>query len=342
MKLTRRVLSISVLGLGCIAAAVPSFAAGTYPDRPIRLIVTSAPGSGLDLVARAISPDLGRVLKQSVVVENKAGAAGIPGTRDIVTSKPDGYTLGLVSSNHAINPSAHASLPYDTVKDITPITIIGSVPVVLTVPKNSPFHTMGDLLKAAKARPGAINFGSSGPGSALDIAGLMLEKKANIKLMHIPYRGGNALTTDLMSGQVQTAFLAISTAEAQIKAGTIRALAVSTAERVPSLPNVPTLNESGVAGYQYVPWIGLIGPAGLPAAVVKRLQAEVHHVIGLKEVRQQFAIQGFNPSGTSSRDFLNTLQNEIASTQELMGNPALARNDGQAATDARARKQAAR
>ncbi|TCT03399.1 Bug family tripartite tricarboxylate transporter substrate binding protein [Paralcaligenes ureilyticus] len=342
MKSNFRLLATCLLTLGCAVIVVPGMAAGSYPDHPIRLIVTSAPGSGLDLVARAIGPDLGAALKQSIVVENKAGAAGIPGTRDIVASKADGYTLGLVSSNHAINPSAHVSLPYDTIKDITPVTIIGTVPVVLTVPKSSPFRTLRDLLAAAKAKPGAINFGSSGPGSALDIAGLMLEKKAHIKLMHIPYRGGNALTTDLMSGQVQTAFLAISTAEAQIKAGTIRALAVSTLERLPSLPNVPTLNESGVAGYHYVPWIGLIGPAGLPASITKLLQAKVHQVIGLKKVKAQFAVQGFNPSGTSPQEFLTTLKSEMASTQELMGNPGLARNDGQARTDARANKQAAR
>ncbi|OWT55733.1 ABC transporter substrate-binding protein [Candidimonas nitroreducens] len=316
------------LALAGSTACIAAWAAGAYPNHPVRLIVTSAPGSGLDLVARAIAPDMGKTLKQSFVVENKAGAAGIPGTREIVNAAPDGYTLGLVSSNHAINPSMHADLPYDTVKDITAITLIGSVPLVLAVPAKSPYQTVRQLIEAAKAHPDKINFGSAGVGSALDVAGLMLEKMAHIKFMHIPYRGGNPLMTDLMSGQVATAFLAVSTAEAQIKAGTIRALATSSAQRLPSLPNVPTLAESGVAGYLYTPWIGLIGPAKLPAPVVQLLQATVHDVIALPGVKQQFAVQGFNPSGTSSAEFLDTLKQEIVSTRELMGERQTAKAGG--------------
>ena len=319
MKSIYRILTACALALAGGTTCISTQAADAYPNHPVRLIVTSAPGSGLDLVARAIAPDMGKKLKQSFVVENKAGAAGIPGTREIVASAPDGYTLGLVSSNHAINPSMHPDLPYDTVKDITAITLIGAVPLVLAVPANSPYKNVQDLIGAARAHPDKINFGSAGLGSALDVAGLMLEKMARIKFMHIPYRGGNPLMTDLMSGQVATAFLAVSTAEAQIKAGTIRALAVSSARRIPSLPAIPTLAESGVAGYHYAAWIGLIGPAKLPAHVAGLLQKTVHEVIALPDVRQQFAVQGFDPSGTSSAEFLETLEREIASTRELMG-----------------------
>lgn len=329
MKSTyHRIFMAGALVLASSAACVSARAAGAYPNHPVRLIVTSAPGSGLDLVARAIAPDMGKKLKQSFVVENKAGAAGIPGTREIVTAAPDGYTLGLVSSNHAINPSMHPDLPYDTVKDITAVTLIGSVPLVLAVPANSPYKTAQDLIQAAKAHPDKINFGSAGLGSALDVAGLMLEKMAHIKFMHIPYRGGNPLMTDLMSGQVATAFLAVSTAESQIKAGTIRALAVSSARRLPSLPAVPTLAESGVAGYHYAAWIGLIGPAKLPTQVVELLQSTVHDVIALPNVKKQFAVQGFDPSGTSSAEFLDTLKKEITSTRELMGKPQAAKTGG--------------
>jgi tripartite-type tricarboxylate transporter receptor subunit TctC len=190
-----------------------------------------------------------------MIVENLAGAAGIPGTRQLVSAKPDGYTLGIVSSNHAINPSLYKSLPYDTVKDITPISVIGTTPLVVVVAENSPYRTMGDLLKAAKEQPGKINYGSSGTGSVLHLAGELLKSKAGVDMMHIPYKGGNALITDVMSGQIQVAFLATPSVLAQVQAGKLRALAVSTPERVAILPNVPTLDEAGVKGYSYDAWI---------------------------------------------------------------------------------------
>jgi tripartite-type tricarboxylate transporter receptor subunit TctC len=304
-------------------AAVALVHAAPYPERPIRVVVTSSPGSGLDTVARTLSEDLGNALGQPIVVENKAGAAGIPGTREIVAAAPNGYTLGLISSNHAINPSLNKSLPYDSVKDLTAITLIGTVPVVLAVPANSPYKTVQDLVKAAKAKPSALNYGSSGSGSALHLATLLLETKAGIKMTHIPYKGGSALVTDLISGQIDAAFLAIPTAYAQIKAGTIKALGVSTKGRLALLPDTPSLQEAGVKDYEYVPWIGLIGPAGMDKDTVALLRKKVADVAALPKVKSAFDAQGFTPDVSSPEQFLDTIKRDIDLSATLIKQAAL-------------------
>lgn len=312
-----RLLASCALALGAVCAAAAASAAG-YPDRPIRLIVPTSPGSTADVVARVVAENLGKTLAQPMIVENLAGAAGIPGTRQLVSAKPDGYTLGIVSSNHAINPSLYKSLPYDSVKDITPISVIGTTPLVVVVADNSPYRTMGDLLKAAKEQPGKINYGSSGTGSVLHLAGELLKSKAGVDMMHIPYKGGNALITDVMSGQIQVAFLATPSVLAQVQAGKLRALAVSTPERLAILPNVPTLDEAGVKGYSYDAWISLIGPAGLPADVVQKLQAATRKTMQEPVVLKALSPQGFVAQGTTSEQAAQTLAAEITKSQTLV------------------------
>ncbi|WP_313690708.1 Bug family tripartite tricarboxylate transporter substrate binding protein [Achromobacter mucicolens] len=312
-----RLLASCALALGVLGAAPAASAAG-YPDHPIRLIVPTSPGSTADVVARVVAENLGKTLAQPMIVENLAGAAGIPGTRQLVSAKPDGYTLGIVSSNHAINPSLYKSLPYDTVKDITPISVIGTTPLVVVVAENSPYRTMGDLLKAAKEQPGKINYGSSGTGSVLHLAGELLKSKAGVDMMHIPYKGGNALITDVMSGQIQVAFLATPSVLAQVQAGKLRALAVSTPERLAILPNVPTLDEAGVKGYSYDAWISLIGPAGLPADVVQKLQAATRKTMQEPAVLKALSPQGFVAQGTSAVQAAQTLAAEITKSQTLV------------------------
>lgn len=312
-----RLLVSCALALGVLGAAPAASAAG-YPDRPIRLIVPTSPGSTADVVARVVAENLGKTLAQPMIVENLAGAAGIPGTRQLVSAKPDGYTLGIVSSNHAINPSLYKSLPYDSVKDITPISVIGTTPLVVVVAENSPYRTMGDLLKAAKEQPGKINYGSSGTGSVLHLAGELLKSKAGVDMMHIPYKGGNALITDVMSGQIQVAFLATPSVLAQVQAGKLRALAVSTPERLAILPNVPTLDEAGVKGYSYDAWISLIGPAGLPADVVQKLQAATRKTMQEPAVLKALSPQGFVAQGTTSEQAAQTLAAEITKSQTLV------------------------
>jgi len=312
-----RLLASCALALGAMCVAAAASAAG-YPDHPIRLIVPTSPGSTADVVARVVADNLGKTLAQPMIVENLAGAAGIPGTRQLVSAKPDGYTLGIVSSNHAINPSLYKSLPYDTVKDITPISVIGTTPLVVVVAENSPYKTMDDLLKAARAQPGKINYGSSGTGSVLHLAGELLKSKAGVDMMHIPYKGGNALITDVMSGQIQVAFLATPSVLAQVQAGKLRALAVSTPERLAILPNVPTLDEAGVKGYSYDAWISLIGPAGLPADIVQKLQAATHKTMQEPAVLKALSPQGFVSQGTTAEQAAQTLAAEITKSQTLV------------------------
>ncbi len=315
-----RLLASCALALGAVGllGAAPAASAAGYPDHPIRLIVPTSPGSTADVVARVVAENLGKTLAQPMIVENLAGAAGIPGTRQLVSAKPDGYTLGIVSSNHAINPSLYKSLPYDAVKDITPISVIGTTPLVVVVAENSPYKTVGDLLKAAREQPGKINYGSSGTGSVLHLAGELLKSKAGVDMMHIPYKGGNALITDVMSGQIQVAFLAIPSVVAQVQAGKLRALAVSTPERVGVLPDVPTLDEAGVKGYSYDAWISLIGPAGLPADVVQKLQAATRKTMQEPAVLKALSPQGFVAQGTSAEQAAQTLAAEIIKSQTLV------------------------
>lgn len=317
MTLTTRFLAGCTLALTAMLPTAYAQAAG-YPDRPIRLIVPTSPGSTADVVARVVAEHLGKTLSQPLIVENLAGAAGIPGTRQLVSAKPDGYTLAIVSSNHAINPSLYKSMPYDSVKDITPISVIGTTPLVMVVAENSPYRSVGDLLAAARAQPGKINYGSSGNGSVLHLAGELFKSKAGVNMMHIPYRGGNALITDVMSGQIQVAFLAVPSVLAQVQAGKLHALAVSTPERVAALPDVPTLDESGVKGYAYDAWISLIGPAKLPPDIVRTLQAATQRTMADPAVLKTLTPQGFVSQGSSTETAVQTLNAEITKSQALV------------------------
>ena len=317
MKITQSLAACALGAAALLTAAAPAAAAG-YPDRPIRLIVPTSPGSTADVVARVVADKLGQVLAQPLIVENLAGAAGIPGTRQLVSAKPDGYTLAMVSSNHAINPSLYKSMPYDTVRDITPLAVIGTTPLVVVVADNSPYRDIKALLAAARAQPGRINYGSSGTGSVLHLAGELLKSKAGVDMVHIPYRGGNALITDVMSGQIQTAFLAVPSVLAQIQAGKLRALAVSTPGRLAVLPDVPTLAESGVKDYAYDAWIALIGPAGMPPELVQKLQAATRQAMADAHLRKTLDPQGFVSLGGDSEQAARLLNDEISKTRSLV------------------------
>lgn len=312
-----RFLAGCVLALGTVSVAATATAAA-YPDHTIRLILPTSPGSTADVVARVVADSMGKTLGQTLVVENLSGAAGVPGTRQLVAAKPDGYTLAVVSSNHAINPNLHKSLPYDSVKDITPISIIGTTPLVMVVAENSPYRTIQDLLKAARNQPGTLNYGSAGTGSVLHLAGEMLKSKAKVDMVHIPYRGGSALVADVMSGQVHTAFLAVPSVLGQIKAGKLRALAVSTSKRLDALPDVPSLSEAGVQDYSYDAWIALIGPAGLPGDVVRKLQAATAKAMKDAAVLKALSPQGFVSNGSSTDEARSTIVDEIARSAELV------------------------
>ncbi|SOZ63095.1 conserved hypothetical protein; UPF0065 [Cupriavidus taiwanensis] len=279
------------------AQAVPAHA---QDGKPLRLIVPTQPGSQADAVARALSQPLGKQLGQSVVVENIAGAGGVPGTQQIVRAPKDGSTLGLISSNHVINPFIYKSLPYDALQDITPITVIGTLPLVLVVNPAVGAHNTRELLALLKSKPGELNYGSSGNGTVLHLAGQLLASEAKVDIRHVPYKGAGNYTTDLVGGQVQMGFLTVQAVLPLIKAGKLRALAVSTAQRVPALPEVPTLAESGVPRYSFDAWLAIVGPAGMPKPGVQNLQAKIQATLREREVQEQLSAQGLVVTGTGA------------------------------------------
>ncbi|SPK75244.1 conserved exported protein of unknown function (plasmid) [Cupriavidus taiwanensis] len=268
--------------------------------KPLRLIVPTQPGSQADAVARTLSQPMGRQLGQPVVVENIAGAGGVPGTQQIVRAPKDGSTLGLISSNHVINPFIYKSLPYDALQDITPITVIGTLPLVLAVNPAVSAHNTGELLALLKSKPGDLNYGSSGNGTVLHLAGQLLASEARVDIRHVPYKGAGNYTTDLVGGQVQMGFLTVQAVLPLIKAGKLRAIAVSTAQRVPALPEVPTLAESGVPRYSFDAWLAIVGPAGMPKPAVQDLQAKIQATLRAREVQEQLTAQGLVVTGTGA------------------------------------------
>jgi len=314
-------LCITSFVLACAAALGPACAAQadvSFSERPIRLIVPSSPGSGLDNLARTFAPKMGQLLKQSVVVENLAGASNISGTRELVRAKPDGYTLELISSNHAVNPSLHKNLPYDSVKDITPISNLVTSPLVVAVPKTSPYPALSDLVAAAKKDPKQLNYGSAGVGTALHLAGVLFEKRAGVEMTHVPYKGGNTIVNDLISNQVQVAFLAIASVSEQIKGGMLRGLAVTSSKRSQMLPDMPTLAEAGVADYIYEPWLGMIAPANLPDDIRDKLQATLKDVFASADVKNKLEQLGFNIVVSSPQAFGETIQKDIDESAALL------------------------
>ncbi|HTF16042.1 MAG TPA: tripartite tricarboxylate transporter substrate binding protein, partial [Burkholderiales bacterium] len=307
---SRLVLSAAILSLALFAGAAN---AQTYPAKPIRLIVPFPPGGGTDIAARTIANKLSDSVKWTFVVENKPGAGGNLGVEQAVKSPADGYTLVIgQTSNLAINPTLYVKLPYDPLKDLSPVALIVSAPVVLVVALNSRYASLGDLLAAAKADPGAVTFASPGNGTVSHLSGELLQRAAGVKLTHVPYKGASQALTDTLGGQVQSFMSSVPSALSQIKGGRLRAIAVTSAKRAPELPEVPTIAESGYKGFEASTWYGLLAPAGTPAAVVARLNAEVNRALGTPEVRQRLAAEGGEVLGGSPEQFASFLRAEHA------------------------------
>lgn len=283
----------------CGGLNVPAHAQAT-DSKPVRLIVPTQPGSQADAVARALSQPLGKNLGHSVVVENIAGAGGVPGTQQIVRAPKDGSTLGLISSNHVINPFIYKNLPYDSLKDITPITVIGTLPLVLVVNPAVSANTAKELIALLKSKPGELNYGSSGNGTVLHLAGQLFASEAKVDIRHVPYKGAGNYTTDLIGGQVQLGFLTVQAVLPLIKAGKLKAIAVSTAQRVPTLPDVPTLAESGLPRYSFDAWLAIVGPAGMPKQSVSELQAKIKATLQERDVQEHLAGQGVVVTATGA------------------------------------------
>jgi len=282
---------LASLASGALPALAQTKAAGH--DKALRVILPLSAGSGADGAIRAISTPISKALGQPLVIENLPGAGGITGTAQIVRAPKDGDTIGIVSNNHVVNPSLYKNIPFDSIKDIAPITIIGTTPFVLVANPKVPARTVQELIAHAKAHPGTLNYGSSGNGTILHLGAAMFVEQAQIDVPHIPYKGMGQLMNDLLSGQVQLGVVAVAPAMAHIKAGNLRAIGITSAKRSASLPEVPTIAEQGLPQYELDGWIAAIAPAGVPKAEMDRLYQGFVQGIASPEAREALIAQGY-------------------------------------------------
>lgn len=305
----------STLAVACVGAAGPT-SAQTWPARPIRLIVSFPPGNGADMIAREIAPLLSQRLGQPVVVENRAGAGGTIGVDAVAKSTPDGYTFGMTSlSPISIIPALKRKLPYDPIRDLVPVTLAGYGPMVLLVRKDSSINSVADLIAQAKARPGAITYGSLGTGTISHMVTEAFKAASGAPLTEVPYKGSAQALTDLVGGNIGVMFDGATSAAAQIAGGTVKALGVSSLKRNALLPEVPTLDESGVPllkGFEALGWIGMIAPAGTPAALVDRMQVEATRVLQDPAVIQRIRTAGQTvPDPNTSAQFAEYIRRDL-------------------------------
>jgi len=288
-----------VLGLPALAAA-PWTLAAAWPTKPVRYLVPFAPGGTTDVIARLLAPKLQASLGQTFFVDNRAGAGGVLGADAVAKSPPDGYTiLGGTISTQAINPALQAKMPYDAARDLVPITMIGFTPNVIIVPASSPYKTMQDLLADARKRPGQLTHSSAGTGTSQHMGGELLKQLAKVFIVHIPYRGSGPAIQDVIGGQVTMGIDTLVVAAPHIKAGTLRALAVTTAKRVRGFEQIPTVAESGVPGYDVASWQSVHAPAGTPTEITQLLATEFAKALKLTDIQERFATLGLEASGMS-------------------------------------------
>jgi tripartite-type tricarboxylate transporter receptor subunit TctC len=308
-----KILVAALLG----SAALPGAAQETYPARPVKIIVAYPAGGANDIVARTIGQELAQDLGQPVLIENRSGAAGTIGADAAAKSAPDGYTLFMAAGAHTLAPSLHAKLPYDIVQDFQPISLAALGTYLLVVHPSVPANSVKELIELAKARPGALNFASSGAGAPPHLAGVMFQKLAGVALNHVPYRGDTPAITDLIAGQVQLAFLSIQPLIPQVKAGKLRALAITSGRRSPAVPDLPTVAESGLTGYDIGTWWGLLAPAKTPRPIVDRLAAAMRKASAVPTVKERFAAGGNAAQSNSPEEFAAMIRSEVGRYREL-------------------------
>ncbi len=300
------------LGLALLGLVSTSVQAQNYPNKPIRLIVPFPPGGGNDVIARLIAQKLSDRFGQQVVVDNKAGANGIVGLQALMQSPADGYTLAVAAAGPmAVNPSLYDKLPYDPTKDFSPITNMVNYPLLLVVHPSVPVKTTLDLVNLAKAKPKQLFFASPGSGNSGHLAGELFNTMAQVQTVHVPYKGQGPALADLLTGQVQMLYSSIPSVLPQVRSGQLTALAVGSAKRLPSLPDIPTLAETGVPGYEAYSWVGIVAPAKTPKAIVTRLNQEIVDILKQKDVAEKLNQQGALPVGDTPEQFGAYIKAEI-------------------------------
>jgi tripartite-type tricarboxylate transporter receptor subunit TctC len=285
-----------------VLAAAGAASAQSFPSKPVHILVPYPPGGGVDVLTRTLADVVSKQWGQSIVVENRPGAGGLIASQAIATSPPDGYNLIMVASGHATNPFLYAKIPYDTFRDFSPISLLASSPNILLVRADSPFKSVGDVVAAAKAKPGSLSYGHAGNGTSTHLAGELLKNLAGIDLNAIPYKGGAAAINDLLGGQIPMSFNNGPESVGQLQAGTVRALAVTTASRAPFLPDVPSMSEA-VAGYGTEVWWGLLGPGGMQPDLVAKLSHDFVAALNTEAVKERLAKLGALPIGSSPKEF---------------------------------------
>ena len=314
MSTQRRQLLVQLAGLG-LASHSPLFAQSTavsrYPEKQIRLLCPFAPAGGVDLTARLLAQKLSQAWGQPVVVENRPGANGMIAVDMVAKAQPDGYTLTMISSSHSVNVTLQGNQAYNLERDLVPITQATTQPYVLVVHPSLPVRNVADLRALARSKPGVLTYGSSGIGGFSHLAGALMEVMGGVKLMHVPYKGGSLAMNDVIGGQIDMLFSTILQSHGHIMSGRLRPLAVSTVHRAAALPDIPTLREAGVSGYEMAGWYGVVAPRGTPAPIIDKLNREMVRILKLPDTRERLAVDGSDPVGNTSAEFGSHISTEV-------------------------------
>jgi len=307
----RAVMAVLAFWVGCVSAQ-------TYPSKPIRFIVSFPPGGSSDLISRAIAPRMGEKLGQPVVVENRPGAGGMIGVDAIAKAPPDGYVIGLAAAG-ALSSNIHLypTMPYHPEKDLAPLSMLAMIPFFL-VAHPSQASSLKELIETARAKPGALSYGHGGQGSTMHLAGELLNMMARIKVQAVPYKGSGPVSADVLGGQVPLGVVDVPSAIANVKAGKLRALAVTTKRRIAAAPDVPTFEEAGLPGYEAIGWFGAVAPAGTPPDVINKLNSEITAALSLPDVRERAIAAGAEPFPTSPEEFAAIIRDETKKWGEVV------------------------
>ena len=318
MKPWLRLVGSTLASIVLVLSTVVAAAQDKYPNKSIRVIVPVAPGGGTDFIARLIGQKMSEAWGQPVIVDNRPGGAGNLGVEIAAKAVPDGYTLVIPITSFPINPSLYSKLPFDTVRDFAPVTLVASAPLLLVVNPGAQANSVNELIALAKARPGQLNYANSGSGTTAHLAGELFKRMAGVDIVSIAYKGGGPAVIDLIAGNVQIYFSTVPAALPQVKAGRLRALAVTSSKRLNDIPDVATVSESGLPGFEVVAWFGMFAPGKTPQPIVKKLNGEVVGILGMPDVREKMSGQGLIPGGNTSEELGVFLKAEIAKWSKLI------------------------